>query len=180
VQPAPPRYAPERVANAIVALARRPRRRERIVGAAGHQLRAAHALLPPLFERVNAWYVDASISSTAPRHGRMGTSTPRSTARRVSTAAGASRAVVVARPWRPGTVYGLGRGRAPAALRLAPPAADGAAWGLVVWLVNYAGWLPKLGLMPAPEHDKPGRPAAMIAAHLVYGATLGALLGRRA
>ena len=57
-RPAPPRYPAERVAQAIVACARRPARRERIVGGAGRQLSALHALLPPLFERVNAWYID--------------------------------------------------------------------------------------------------------------------------
>ena len=49
----------------------------------------------------------------------------------------------------------------------------GAAFGLAVWAGSYMGWIPKLGLMPPPSRDRPGRPTAMILAHLVYGATLG-------
>ena len=50
-----------------------------------------------------------------------------------------------------------------------------ALFGIAVWAVSYAGWVPKLGLMQPPSRDRPGRPTAMILAHLVYGATLGAL-----
>lgn len=51
----------------------------------------------------------------------------------------------------------------------------GASFGLAVWASNYAGWLPKAGLMPKPRHDRPGRPTSMIAAHVAYGATLAAV-----
>ncbi len=51
----------------------------------------------------------------------------------------------------------------------------GASFGLAVWASNYAGWLPKAGLMPAPRNDRPGRPTSMIAAHVAYGATLAAV-----
>ncbi len=49
---------------------------------------------------------------------------------------------------------------------------SGALFGLAVWEANYAGWLPKVGLMPRPSHDRPGRPTSMIAAHLVFGLSL--------
>lgn len=52
-------------------------------------------------------------------------------------------------------------------------AATGALFGLGVWVVSYAGWIPALGLMAKPSKDRVGRPTAMILAHLVYGATLG-------
>lgn len=52
-------------------------------------------------------------------------------------------------------------------------AATGALFGLGVWAVSYAGWVPALGLMEKPSKDRAGRPTAMILAHLVYGATLG-------
>jgi hypothetical protein len=55
----------------------------------------------------------------------------------------------------------------------------GAAFGAAVWLVSYAGWVPALGLMPPPRRDRPGRPTAMIVAHLVYGTVLGSLADRR-
>lgn len=54
-----------------------------------------------------------------------------------------------------------------------PPASLGMAYGALAWLTNYKGWLPALGLMPAPERDRPDRPVVMILAHLVYGGTLG-------
>jgi len=55
----------------------------------------------------------------------------------------------------------------------------GAAFGLAVWGGNYAGWLPKAGLMPRPTQDRLGRPTSMIVAHLVFGATLAAVYRRR-
>lgn len=51
--------------------------------------------------------------------------------------------------------------------------ARGALFGLAVWATSYAGWIPKLGLMPSPEDDRPGRPTSMVLAHLIYGAVLG-------
>ena len=56
------------------------------------------------------------------------------------------------------------------------PVVDGILFGLAVWAVSYKGWVPALGIMPPPEEDRPGRPQSMIAAHVVYGAALGALL----
>jgi hypothetical protein len=56
----------------------------------------------------------------------------------------------------------------------------GAAYAAVVWLVSYAGWIPALGILPPPHRDRPGRPRAMLAAHLVYGVVLGLLASRDA
>lgn len=53
----------------------------------------------------------------------------------------------------------------------------GALFGLAVWAVSYKGWIPALGILPPPEDDRPGRPAVMVAAHLVYGLVLGWLHG---
>lgn len=54
----------------------------------------------------------------------------------------------------------------------------GTGYGLAVWAVSYAGWLPAFGLMPSPARDRSDRQATMVASHLVYGATLGGLLHR--
>jgi hypothetical protein len=53
--------------------------------------------------------------------------------------------------------------------------AAGGLYGLMVWAVMYRRVLPALGLMPNPRRDRLGRPATMIAAHVVYGALLGAI-----
>lgn len=52
----------------------------------------------------------------------------------------------------------------------------GAAFGLTVWLASYQGWIPALDILPPASRDQRGRRRTMIAAHVVYGATLGALL----
>ena len=59
------------------------------------------------------------------------------------------------------------------------PILQGMAYGLVVWLVSYMGWVPAFGLLPAATRDEPRRPVVMSLAHLIYGAVLGALVGRR-
>ena len=52
----------------------------------------------------------------------------------------------------------------------------GVVYGLGVWAVSYKGWIPALGILPPPERDQPGRPVIMVAAHVVYGLVLGALV----
>lgn len=56
------------------------------------------------------------------------------------------------------------------------PVTSGIATGLAVWAVSYAGWIPALGVLPPPWRDRPGRPGSMLAAHVVYGASLGRTL----
>ena len=51
----------------------------------------------------------------------------------------------------------------------------GVLYGLAIWLVSYAGWIPKLGLRPPPSDDPPASQASIAAGHAVYGAVLGAL-----
>lgn len=64
-------------------------------------------------------------------------------------------------------------------LRLPIPAVlQGLVFSTLVWAVSYKGWVPALGIMPPPERDQPGRPQSVLFAHWVYGATLGALVGR--
>lgn len=63
--------------------------------------------------------------------------------------------------------------------RLLPGPVGGAAYGLLVWAASYAGWLPAAGIMRPAWREAGGRNLQMIAAHLVWGATLGWLMGKR-
>ena len=72
--------------------------------------------------------------------------------------------------------YGTGVGAlyGPLSRRLPlPPVASGIAYGLGVWAASYLGYLPALGLYKRPDHEPPGRHGMLIAAHVVWGATLG-------
>ena len=62
--------------------------------------------------------------------------------------------------------------------RYGPAPLRGVAQAMAVWAVSYQGWVPALGILPAATRDKPGRPAVMIAAHVVFGAVLGAVEDR--
>jgi len=70
--------------------------------------------------------------------------------------------------------FGAGTGAAYALVpRVGPPVLRGIVWALGVWAVSYQGWIPALGILPKASEDRPGRPAVMVAAHVVYGAVLG-------
>lgn len=56
-----------------------------------------------------------------------------------------------------------------------PPAAEGALYGLAVWGGSYLGVMPATGLYQSATNDPPARNALMIAAHLVWGASLGVI-----
>jgi hypothetical protein len=65
--------------------------------------------------------------------------------------------------------------------RVAPtPAAvpAGILFALGIWWASYRGWIPAMNLLPAEQ--RPGRRGTlvMVAAHAVYGATVGALSAR--
>lgn len=62
--------------------------------------------------------------------------------------------------------------------RVGPPPLRGVAVSLGVWAVSYQGWVPALGILPPASRDKPGRPAVMVVAHVVFGVVLGALEDR--
>jgi hypothetical protein len=72
--------------------------------------------------------------------------------------------------------FGMTVGAAYALLpRVGSPVARGVATALAVYAASYQGWVPGLGILPPASRDKPGRPRVMIAAHVVYGAALGAV-----
>lgn len=54
-----------------------------------------------------------------------------------------------------------------------PGVISGVAWGLVVWAASYLGLLPALNILSSALHHPPKRDALMIAAHIVWGASLG-------
>lgn len=58
------------------------------------------------------------------------------------------------------------------------PAAKGVAFGLAVWTGSYLGWLPAVGILPPATEQPAKQNALMIAAHVVWGATLGAVFER--
>ncbi|MDF2442901.1 MAG: hypothetical protein JWR01_1104 [Subtercola sp.] len=51
----------------------------------------------------------------------------------------------------------------------------GLVYGLLVWAASYEGWLPLMGILPAAHRDRRRRAFAIIAAHVVYGVSLGLL-----
>jgi uncharacterized membrane protein YagU involved in acid resistance len=61
------------------------------------------------------------------------------------------------------------------------PAAVGAGviYGLTVWSVSYLGFLPAIGLRHHAKNDHQHRTAMMLAAHVVWGATLGLIVRGR-
>lgn len=71
--------------------------------------------------------------------------------------------------------FGVTVGAAYALLpRVGPPVLRGVATALAVYAASYQGWVPAVGILPPASRDKPGRPRVMVAAHVVYGAVLGA------
>ncbi len=75
-----------------------------------------------------------------------------------------------------GAAFSLVRPGRPTLLR---SALEGAVFGTAVWAASYVGTLPKLGIMPPPSEDRPGRPATMVVAHWVFGAVLGMVVSAR-
>jgi hypothetical protein len=53
----------------------------------------------------------------------------------------------------------------------------GMVFGLGVWAGSYLGWLPALGVRQSATEDPPARSGLMIAAHVVWGAAAGAIVG---
>jgi uncharacterized membrane protein YagU involved in acid resistance len=60
----------------------------------------------------------------------------------------------------------------------AHPILKGAAWGMIIWIISYLGWLPAAGILPpATQHTKQ-RNLLMIISHLVWGITTAILVDR--
>ena len=58
-----------------------------------------------------------------------------------------------------------------------PSAVEGMLYGIAVWGGSYLGLLPGTGLYRSADDEPAPRNAMMIAAHLIWGASLGVLTG---
>lgn len=67
-----------------------------------------------------------------------------------------------------GVLYALTEGKLKA-----PPILKGSLFGLSVWAVSYAGWIPAIGFRASAFRMPARRNALMIFAHLIWGASLG-------
>jgi hypothetical protein len=74
-----------------------------------------------------------------------------------------------------GALYGLLRSAAPNA----PALPTGIVFGLGVWGASYRGWIPAMDMLPAEQHRGRRGTIVMVAAHAVYGATIGVLARTR-
>lgn len=61
---------------------------------------------------------------------------------------------------------------------LRPAVSLGVSHGLAVYALSYKGWIPALEILPSPQRDRPGGPAARRSRwpDVVYGAVLGRLI----
>jgi hypothetical protein len=54
--------------------------------------------------------------------------------------------------------------------------AKGVGFGLAMYAVSYAGWIPAMHILPKPARDRKGRQPSIAVAHVVYGAALALLM----
>ena len=71
--------------------------------------------------------------------------------------------------------YGTASGSLYPVLISNPNPINGAVYGLGVWGASYLGWLPAAGILGSATKHPARRVALMVTAHLVWGATLGAI-----
>ncbi len=73
-----------------------------------------------------------------------------------------------------GALYGLVSPRLPRV-----PFLTGPLYGLAVCGASYQGWIPAMGIAPPLSRRGPARRSMQLLSHVVYGAVLGRLTGRR-
>lgn len=70
-----------------------------------------------------------------------------------------------------GTNGGVGYALARRFLPVEQPVLAGMMYGIALYLIGYAGWLPVLHLYPLPQRNPRRKVAMLVAEHLVYGTT---------
>lgn len=71
--------------------------------------------------------------------------------------------------------YGTATGAIYPVLFPNPNLTNGVLYGVGVWTASYLGWLPAFGILGSAARHPARRVALMIAAHVVWGAALGAV-----
>ena len=71
-----------------------------------------------------------------------------------------------------GAIYGPLAGATPL-----PRVAEGMFYGVAIWAGSYFGLLPGAGLYRSAKDEAPSRNALMLTAHLIWGASLGLMMG---
>jgi hypothetical protein len=128
-----------------------------------------------------ATVVMSAAMLAAGRAGLMGRQPPEAIVRRAGQLAGAepqgrtADALASVMHLAFGAVCGAAYALLPASSR---PVARGVAVSLAIYGVSYAGWVPALRALPPTDEDRSDRQASMAAAHVVFGAVLGALDAR--
>lgn len=56
-----------------------------------------------------------------------------------------------------------------------PPPLKGMAFGVLIWVLSYLGWLPMTGLLSSATRHPAERNGLMITAHLVWGTVIAAI-----
>ncbi len=72
--------------------------------------------------------------------------------------------------------YGAATGALYALIRPGDALLPGAAYGVLVWAASYLGWIPAFGILESATRHPRHRNALMVAAHLVWGATVALAL----
>ena len=120
----------------------------------------------------------SALMLAAGRLGLMGRQPPEAIVRRTGRLVGSEPRGRAAQVLAAAAHLGFGAGTGAAHALLPPtrrPVLRGVLVSLGVYAGSYAGWVPALGALPAAERDRTDRQAVMAAAHVVYGAVLGAL-----
>ena len=143
------------------------------------------SVLPALLRGAAAGSIATGVMSAgmlaAGRAGLMGRQPPEAIVRRAGQLAGSEPQGRTADALASLMHLAFGAGAGAAYALLPPPerpVARGIAVGLAIYAVSYAGWVPALQALPPADEDRPDRQASMAAAHVVFGAVLGALDAR--
>jgi uncharacterized membrane protein YagU involved in acid resistance len=141
-------------------------------------------LLRGLVAGTLATFVMSAVMLISKRLGLVGAMPPEKVTAKLLNEAGIHRSAKEQDAIATALHFGFGAGAGAAFALVAPRpllvrVPTGMAYGAAIWGVSYMGWVPAVGIMPAADRDRRDRQAVMLIGHLVFGAALGALVGRR-